>query len=474
MGATETQTFSGHSNGVTSVAYAPGTREVLTGSTDGTARVWDIDSGAAVQTLTPCESAVSSVAYSADGLRIVLGVAAENSVQLDTMPSGGDDLNLSVPAPLDLSELTAAADRGTYYLWVELDTDRTAPVRTYSDTVVNVVAPFTTTIGAGTPIAPLVDNKAVIVAAPTTARQIFELGTPLSRGDQLILSLSPMPGFGESYDATGFSIMVLDENEEVFVWYQDGVPFTADDTLIIGAEDEMSYYVVIDGCPRTVCGSDFLAQSISVQVMDAVYQPRRQRIFLNFDGNDLLSVGPLGLVEVPEFDAGDLKGGWADAETAAIKAEIQAQLERVFADLDVEIYTSVPTPPYMSIYFGGSATTFGAAAYIDPRNQTLSGTALVATTAIADRYDTFTAEEMGTAFGNVAGQLAGYLLGMWATEGGVTDIMDPAFLFDSAQIRSTDGVRFRRSALLWEAPEYNGPIGIQDAPQQLEELIGGS
>jgi WD40 repeat protein/DNA-binding SARP family transcriptional activator len=60
----------GHGGYVNALAFNPGSTRLLTGSDDGTARVWDARSGRAVRTLRGHEGTVRGVAYSDDGKRI--------------------------------------------------------------------------------------------------------------------------------------------------------------------------------------------------------------------------------------------------------------------------------------------------------------------------------------------------------------------------------------------------------------------
>jgi WD40 repeat protein len=63
--------FSGHSDVVTSLAFSPDDRLLVTGSADKTAQVWDIASGQMLRVLTGHSAAVTSVAFTPDGKKIV-------------------------------------------------------------------------------------------------------------------------------------------------------------------------------------------------------------------------------------------------------------------------------------------------------------------------------------------------------------------------------------------------------------------
>ena len=71
----------GHSNAVTSVAFAPDGGRILSGSEDRSVRVWDAMAGCCVAVLEGHAGVVTSVAFAPDGARIVSG-AWDNSVRV--------------------------------------------------------------------------------------------------------------------------------------------------------------------------------------------------------------------------------------------------------------------------------------------------------------------------------------------------------------------------------------------------------
>ncbi len=66
-------TLYGHTDGVSGVAFSPDGTRIVTGSYDGTARVWDAQCGMPLLELKGHTSPVHSVAFSPDGTRIVTG-----------------------------------------------------------------------------------------------------------------------------------------------------------------------------------------------------------------------------------------------------------------------------------------------------------------------------------------------------------------------------------------------------------------
>ncbi|KAF9775894.1 hypothetical protein IL306_005972, partial [Fusarium sp. DS 682] len=67
------QTFEGHDDSVTSVAFSADGQQVASGSGDKTIKIWDTATGACVQTLYGHSAWVNSVAFSADSQQVASG-----------------------------------------------------------------------------------------------------------------------------------------------------------------------------------------------------------------------------------------------------------------------------------------------------------------------------------------------------------------------------------------------------------------
>ena len=119
-------TLTGHDGGVTSVAVSPDGRRAVSGGGDGTVQVWDLETPA-VRTLTGHDGGVTAVAVSADGRRAVSGgtdgmvrvwdvahgvklasFAAEHSITVLAVTSPGTPVIVGTSAgPVHLLELCA-------------------------------------------------------------------------------------------------------------------------------------------------------------------------------------------------------------------------------------------------------------------------------------------------------------------------------------------------------------------------------
>ncbi|HRI58851.1 MAG TPA: caspase family protein [Saprospiraceae bacterium] len=82
----EIQTFTGHKNSVESVAFSPDGKRVLTGSTDSTAILWDLY-GKVIQTFTGHGELIESAVFSPDGKYILTG-GGDNKARLWSVDDG--------------------------------------------------------------------------------------------------------------------------------------------------------------------------------------------------------------------------------------------------------------------------------------------------------------------------------------------------------------------------------------------------
>jgi len=78
--------MSGHAEAVRRAVYSPDGKQVLTASLDGTARIWDANTGAQLRVFVRVESAVVNANYSSDGTKIV--TTAGGRVQIREAQSG--------------------------------------------------------------------------------------------------------------------------------------------------------------------------------------------------------------------------------------------------------------------------------------------------------------------------------------------------------------------------------------------------
>jgi len=67
----------GHSHWVTSVAFSPDGKTVVSGSRDKKIKLWSVETGQEIKTLVGHSDAVTYVAFSSDGEKIVSGSSDE-------------------------------------------------------------------------------------------------------------------------------------------------------------------------------------------------------------------------------------------------------------------------------------------------------------------------------------------------------------------------------------------------------------
>jgi WD40 repeat protein len=86
--------FSGHTDSVDGLAFSPDGRFALSGSLDNTARLWDVETGREIHTLTGHTGWIRNVAYSPDGNYLLTG-STDNTARLWDAQTGQELYSLS-------------------------------------------------------------------------------------------------------------------------------------------------------------------------------------------------------------------------------------------------------------------------------------------------------------------------------------------------------------------------------------------
>jgi WD40 repeat protein/uncharacterized caspase-like protein len=134
--AQELRTFAGHSASVAGVAFSPNGRRVLTGSYDKTAKLWDAVTGQELRTFPGHSEEINSVAFSPDGRHLLSGSKdgtvklwdAETGQELRTFVGNSDEI-LSVAFSPDGRRVLMGSWNKTAKLW---DTETGQELRTFA------------------------------------------------------------------------------------------------------------------------------------------------------------------------------------------------------------------------------------------------------------------------------------------------------------------------------------------------------
>jgi WD40 repeat protein len=119
-----TKTLTGHSYGVSSANYSPDGKFVVTGSFDGTAKIWDASTGIILKTLKGHSDSVLSANFSPDGKFVVTGSwdnttriwDASTGKVLKTLTGHSDRVKSAYFSPDGKFVVTGSAD-GTAKIW---------------------------------------------------------------------------------------------------------------------------------------------------------------------------------------------------------------------------------------------------------------------------------------------------------------------------------------------------------------------
>ena len=82
-----TARLKGHKKGVASISLSPNGKYLVSSSSDGTVIIWDLDSGAKIQTITDHSDQVNSACFSNDGSHI-LSASSDGTVKITDLKSG--------------------------------------------------------------------------------------------------------------------------------------------------------------------------------------------------------------------------------------------------------------------------------------------------------------------------------------------------------------------------------------------------
>ena len=120
----EIRTFSGHSGPVMSVKFSPDGKQILSGSRDGTIKLWNPTTGRETRTFSGHSGSINSVAFSPDGNQILYGSSDRTIKLFDTTSSriintffGHTNEVMSVAFSPDGSRFLSGSSDGTIRLW---------------------------------------------------------------------------------------------------------------------------------------------------------------------------------------------------------------------------------------------------------------------------------------------------------------------------------------------------------------------
>lgn len=295
---------------------------------------------------------------------------------------------------------------------------------------------------------------------------VFTLGT-VSAGDRMVIDTQTI---GSNLDVS----IALFDGAGRLVSANDDAGGTLDAFIDVTARHGGDpYFLVVTGSAFAAPGTGSGSYTIDVfaERGGAVPGPRRQTLFLDFDGAlvDIASIFAQPF-ELEPFDAGDIAPIYA-GQTELLKQLIVDTIEQNYARFDVDIVTSDQGQPganveFSTIFLGGfDNDTFGIAESVDLYNADFCDDAIIFTASFSPSVfsATPTVGQLAIAIGNVVAHEAGHLLGLNHTDDDL-DLMDDASPAD-AFIEDQEFIEAPLSADIM-------PIGSQDGALLLSEIVG--
>ena len=299
--------------------------------------------------------------------------------------------------------------------------------------------------------------------SPADDVDVYSLGQMLA-GDRVIVDV------GTDNDGLDADIAIFDgggrlvaENDDRNYDLQQLDPFLNH----VIRQDSLIYYVAIASSPANPTTGAYHI-NLTVTRDGTVPAPSGQIVALDFDGGSIQINGQVQAVG--PFDTANISASYAGM-TGQVRNQIRATVLQNYDGLNLDVRT-VPGDPVpggctvSTILFGGrSSSSFGISQDVDPYNQNHCDGAIIHTEAFTPAIfgRVLTAQELGTAIGNVASHELGHLLGLNHT----ADVND---LMDTTGAATT----LLRDQEFLDAPLDSSifPIGTQDSLLLLVETLG--
>ncbi|KAJ5971705.1 uncharacterized protein N7479_001623 [Penicillium vulpinum] len=171
------QTFEGHSDGVTSVAWSPDGSRLASASHDKTVRIWDPATGQSISTLDEHSGTVMSISWSPDGSRLA-SASGDKTVRIWD-PATGQSIStldehsgtvMSISWSPDGSRLASASDDKTVRIWDRATSQSISTLEGYIGSVTSIAwSPD------GSQLASASNDKTVRIWDPVTSENISTL-----------------------------------------------------------------------------------------------------------------------------------------------------------------------------------------------------------------------------------------------------------------------------------------------------------